>query len=42
MAKTDDGKKLVYVAPHKRDGHKIGEHFRTPPCPAPRPKPKGK
>ena len=34
MAQTKDGKKLVYVAPHKRGGSKVGPHYRTPPCPA--------
>ena len=33
MAQTNDGKKRVYVHPHtRRDGSKVGPHYRTPPC----------
>ena len=35
MAQTKDGKKLVHVGPYvQKDGTKVPEHYRTPPCPA--------
>lgn len=32
MSKTNDGKKKVYVAPHKKkDGTKVKRHYRSTP-----------
>lgn len=32
MAKTDEGKKKVYVSPHKKDdGTKVPAHYRSTP-----------
>jgi hypothetical protein len=31
MAKTGEGKKKVYVAPHKRNGKKVKPHYRSTP-----------
>ncbi len=31
MAKTGGGKKKVYVAPHTRNGKKVGPHYRSTP-----------
>lgn len=43
MAETNDGRKRVYVHPHKKaDGTKVPPHYRTPPCPGPAQKPVSK
>ena len=33
MAKTEEGKKKVYVAPHERNGEPVKPHYRSTPDP---------